>query len=205
MSATPAPVVILISGRGSNMQAIIDETQAGRLPIRIATVISNKPEAAGLERARAAGIKTQVVDHRNFPSRAAFEQALMAAIDAHAPSLVVLAGFMRILGREFIDHYQGRMINIHPSLLPAFPGLGTHARALQSGATRHGATVHFVTHEVDGGPIIAQAVVPVLPDDTVESLGARVLEEEHRLYPRAIQWFVEGRVHLNDNQVMVDA
>ncbi len=205
MSATPAPVVVLISGRGSNLQAIIDEMQAGRLPIRIAAVVSNKPAAAGLERARAAGIKTQVIDHRNFPSRTAFEQALMETIDAHAPQLVVLAGFMRILGADFINHYRGRMINIHPSLLPAFPGLDTHARALESGALEHGATVHFVSDEVDGGPIIAQAVVPVLPDDTVETLQARVLKEEHRLYPRAIRWFVEGRLHLNDNQVVVDA
>ncbi len=205
MSATPAPVVILISGRGSNMQAIIDEMQAGRLPIRIAAVISNNPSAAGLERARAVGIKTEVVDHRNFPTRTAFELGLMAAIDAHAPRLVVLAGFMRILGTDFIEHYRGRMINIHPSLLPAFPGLDTHARALQSGMTEHGATVHFVTDEVDGGPIIAQAVVPVLPDDTAESLGSRVLKEEHRLYPRVIRWFVEGRLHLNNNQVVVDA
>lgn len=205
MSATPAPVVVLISGHGSNLQAIIDEMQAGRLPIRIAAVVSNKPAAAGLERARAAGIKTQVVDHRNFPSRTAFEQALMETIDVHAPQLVVLAGFMRILGADFINHYRGRMINIHPSLLPAFPGLDTHARALESGALEHGATVHFVSDEVDGGPIIAQAVVPVLPDDTVETLQARVLKEEHRLYPRAIRWFVEGRLHLNENQVVVDA
>ncbi len=205
MSATPAPVVVLISGRGSNLQAIIDEMQAGRLPIRIAAVVSNKPAAAGLERARAAGIKTQVVDHRDFPSRTAFEQALIETIDAHAPRLVVLAGFMRILGVDFINHYRGRMINIHPSLLPAFPGLDTHARALESGALEHGATVHFVSDEVDGGPIIAQAVVPVLPDDTVETLQARVLKEEHRLYPRAIRWFVEGRLHLNENLVVVDA
>lgn len=205
MSAATASVVVLISGRGSNLQAIIDEMRAGRLPIHIAAVISNKPGVAGLERARAAGIKAEVVDHRSFPNRTAFEQALIAAIDAHAPSLVVLAGFMRILGGEFIGHYRGRMLNIHPSLLPAFPGLDTHARALQSGATEHGATVHFVTDEVDGGPIIAQAVVPVLPDDTVDRLSARVLAEEHRLYPRAIRWFVEGRLHLENNQVVVDA
>jgi phosphoribosylglycinamide formyltransferase-1 len=205
MSVMPAPVVILISGRGSNLQAIIDEMQAGTLPVRIAAVISNNPAAAGLERARAAAIKTQVVDHRHFASRTAFELALRDAIDVHAPSLVVLAGFMRILGTEFISHYRGRMINIHPSLLPAFPGLDTHARAIESGAIEHGATVHFVTDQVDGGPIIAQAVLPVLPDDTVESLQARVLKEEHRLYPRAIRWFVEGRLRFDGNQVVVDA
>jgi phosphoribosylglycinamide formyltransferase-1 len=205
MSVVPAPVVILISGRGSNLQAIIDEAQAGTLPVSIAAVISNNPAAAGLERARVAGIKTEVVDHRQFGSRTAFEQALRDAIDVHAPSLVVLAGFMRILGTEFISHYRGRMINIHPSLLPAFPGLDTHARAIESGAIEHGATVHFVTDQVDGGPIIAQAVVPVLPDDTVESLQARVLKEEHRLYPRAIRWFVEGRLRFDGNQVVVDA
>jgi len=183
-------VVILISGRGSNLRAILD---AG-LPARIAAVISNNPNAAGLEFARAAGIPTQVVDHRGHASREDFDRLLMQAIDAHAPDLVVLAGFMRVLTAGFVQHYGGRMINIHPSLLPAFPGLNTHQKAIEAGVRIHGCTVHFVTPTVDHGPIIAQAAVPVNPDDTPQTLAERVLEQEHKLFPAAIRWFLEGRL-----------
>jgi phosphoribosylglycinamide formyltransferase-1 len=159
-------VVVLISGRGSNLQSIIDQTQAGTLPIRIRAVISNCTDAYGLQRARTAGIATRVLDHRRFEGRAAYDEALMQLIDEYRPHLVVLAGFMRILGKTFVDHYAGRLINIHPSLLPEFPGLDTHARAIAAGATRHGATVHFVVPEVDAGPLIIQAAVPVCGGDT---------------------------------------
>ncbi len=198
------PVVILLSGRGTNLQAIIDEVRAGNLPIDIRAVISSNPEAAGLARARAAGLRTEIVDHRTYPTRAAFEQALIAAIDAHAPKLVTLAGFMRILGRDFIEHYRGRLINIHPSLLPQFPGLDTHARALAAGAKQHGASVHFVTPEVDAGPIIIQAALPVFPGDTPETLAERVLKEEHRILPLALRWFAEGRLTIRDGRVLLD-
>lgn len=185
-------LVILISGRGSNLRAILD---AG-LPARVAAVISNNPEAPGLAFARERGIVTRVVDHRGHARREDFDAALQAAIDEHAPDLVVLAGFMRVLTAGFVTHYQGRLINIHPSLLPLFPGLDTHSRALAAGVRIHGCTVHFVTPTVDHGPIIAQAAVPVREDDTADSLAARVLEQEHRLYPRVIRWFLEGRIQL---------
>lgn len=183
-------LVILISGRGSNMEAVLD----ARLPARVAAVISNNPRARGLEIARGRGVATAVIDHRAFPDRAAFESALTAEVDRHRPDLIVLAGFMRILTPAFVQRYAGRMMNIHPSLLPAFPGLDTHRRALEAGVRIHGCTVHFVTPAVDGGPIIAQAVVPVHPDDTEARLAARVLAEEHRLYPQAIRWFCERRL-----------
>lgn len=202
MTVAPAPIVVLISGRGSNLQAIIDAIRAGALPVSIARVISNTPQASGLALAHAAGIPVDVIDHRAFATREAFEQALIAAIDGADPRLVVLAGFMRILGRDFIGHYQGRLLNIHPSLLPALPGLNTHARALAAGAREHGASVHFVTEQVDGGPVILQARVPVVGDDTAESLAARVLEQEHRIYPEAIRWVLEGRVHLQDGRAV---
>lgn len=204
MTASRLPIVALISGRGSNLQSIIDETRAGRLPIELRAVVSNNPDAHGLMRARAAGITTCVVDHRQFPSRVDYDQALMAAIDEHAPGLVVLAGFMRILGRAFVEHYAGRLLNIHPSLLPAFPGLDTHARALKNGARQHGASVHFVTADVDAGPIVIQATVPVYEDDSPEVLAERVLREEHRIYPQAIRWFAEGRLEIRDKRVLVD-
>jgi phosphoribosylglycinamide formyltransferase-1 len=186
-------VVILISGRGSNMEAIVRAAIPGA---RIAAVISNRPEAAGLEFARRHGIATSVVDHKAHPSREAFDTALAQAIDAFAPDLVVLAGFMRVLGEAFVRRYEGRMLNIHPSLLPAFPGLHTHELALQEGCRVHGATVHFVTPALDHGPIVVQAAVPVLPDDTPETLAARVLVQEHRIYPQAVRWFVEDRLQL---------
>jgi phosphoribosylglycinamide formyltransferase 1 len=204
MSGAPAPVVILISGRGSNLQAILDATRAGQLPIAIRAIISNNPAAEGLQHARAAGVPTEVIDHRAYSDRAEFDTALMQAIDQHAPRLVILAGFMRILGEAFIRHYAGRLLNIHPSLLPAFKGLNTHARALTAAVSQHGASVHFVTNDLDGGPVIIQAVVPVRADDTAESLGARVLQEEHRIFPLAIRWCVEQRLSINNGQVLLD-
>jgi phosphoribosylglycinamide formyltransferase-1 len=197
-------IVVLVSGRGSNLQALIDAVRNGRLPADIRAVISNEPGAPALARARTAGIPAHVVSHRDFPSREQFDRALMQRIDVCDPQLVVLAGFMRILGRDFIDHYAGRLINIHPSLLPAFPGLDTHARALQSGTKIHGASVHFVTHEVDGGPVIVQATVPVLPGDTPDILAERVLAEEHRIYPLAIGWFLAGRLSVAGGRVRLD-
>ncbi len=195
-----ARIVILISGRGSNMAAIL----AAGLPLEVAAVISNVPHAGGLELAAAQGIPTAVVDHRHYAERAAFDAALMAAIDRHAPQLVVLAGFMRIFTPQFVAHYQGRLINIHPSLLPAFPGLHTHRQALAAGVRIHGCTVHFVTDKLDHGPIVAQAAVPVLAEDTEALLGARVLRREHEIYPRALRWWAEGRLEsLQDGRILV--
>ena len=194
-------IVILISGRGSNMQAIVEAD----LPLRIAAVISNDETAEGLAYARSKGIAAATVDHRLHATRAAFDQALMACIESYAPDLVVLAGFMRILSNDFVHHYTGRLINIHPSLLPAFPGLATHRRALEAGVKIHGCSVHFVTPVVDHGPIVAQAAVPVNSDDTVQSLAARVLQQEHLLYPQALRWFAEGRLRLDANHVTLQA
>lgn len=185
-------IVILISGRGSNMDAILNAA----LPVTVAAVISNRPEASGLATAKMHGIATEAIDHKAFPTREAFDAALAATIDRYAPDYVVLAGFMRILTEGFISRYQNRLINIHPSLLPAFPGLHTHAQALAAGVKIHGATVHFVTPMLDHGPIIAQAAVPVLADDTKATLAARVLAEEHKIYPRALRWLAEGRIEL---------
>lgn len=198
------PVVILISGSGSNLQSIIDAMQSGNLPIDIRAVISNKADAYGLERAKAAGIHTEVVDHRDYDGREAFDRALQEAIDAHQPALVILAGFMRILTHDFVEHYLGRMLNIHPALLPLFPGLNTHERALQDAVKEHGATVHFVTTEVDGGPLVLRARVPVQDNDTPEALAARVLEQEHRIFPQAIRWFAEGRLQMQCDKVLLD-
>jgi phosphoribosylglycinamide formyltransferase-1 len=204
MTGAGKRLVVLISGRGSNLQAIIEANRQGRLRADLAAVISNNSGAAGLRYARDAGIPAEVIDHRAFSTREAFDDALQQAIDRHRPDLVVLAGFMRILGRRFIDHYVGRMINIHPSLLPRFTGLNTHRRAIEAGAREHGATVHFVTHDVDGGPHIIQARVPVLPDDTPESLAQRVLEQEHRIFPLAISWFCQNRLSLHHGKVLLD-
>jgi phosphoribosylglycinamide formyltransferase-1 len=192
-------IVILISGRGSNMQAILE----ARLPLTVAAVISNDPAAAGLATAQQHGVATQVVDHRAFTDRAAFDRALAAAIDAHAPDLVVLAGFMRILTADFVEHYRGRILNIHPSLLPSFTGLHTHRRALEAGVKAHGCSVHFVTPELDHGPIVAQAVVPVLDGDSEDTLAARVLEQEHRIYPQAVEWFCAGRLTITPQGTVV--
>ncbi|MFM8575755.1 MAG: phosphoribosylglycinamide formyltransferase [Limnohabitans sp.] len=187
-------IVILISGSGSNMAAIVRRAQqdrwAHRLGARVAAVLSNRADAGGLRFAQEQGIATAVLDHKAYPSREAFDAALMQAIDQHAPALVVLAGFMRILTPGCVQHYTGRLINIHPSLLPAFPGLHTHERAIEAGCRFAGATVHEVTAELDHGPILAQAVVPVLADDTPEALAARVLTQEHRIYPQAVADFL---------------
>lgn len=198
------PIVILISGRGSNMQAILERTARGELAVDIRAVISNQPDASGLETARAAGIHTEVVDHRAYGNRDDYDRALQDAIDLYRPDLVVLAGFMRILSADFVRHYQGRLINIHPSLLPAFRGLHTHQRALAAGATEHGASVHFVTEELDGGPVIVQTSVPVRADDTADTLAARVLRIEHQLYPIAIGWFAAGRLQYRDSAAWLD-
>jgi phosphoribosylglycinamide formyltransferase-1 len=189
--------VILISGRGTNMEAML----AADLPGRCAAVISNRSNASGLAYAAERGVTTAVVDHKDYADRAAFDAALAAEIDRHAPDLVVLAGFMRVLGDDFVRRYEGRLINIHPSLLPSFPGLRTHEAALAAGVKLHGATVHFVTPTLDSGPTIAQVVVPVLADDTVETLAARVLEQEHVIYPRAVRWFLEGRLRIEGGHV----
>lgn len=194
-------IVILISGRGSNMRAVLAAVAAGELPLRVAAVISNRADAAGLAAASAAGVATAVVDHRAHANRAAFDAALAGTIDAFAPDLVVLAGFMRILGDDFVRHYSGRMVNIHPSLLPSFPGLDTHGRALAEGVRIHGCTVHFVTPTLDHGPIIVQAAVPVVDGDDVASLAARVLAAEHRVFPLALRWWSEGRLQLENGLV----
>lgn len=196
-------IVILISGRGSNMEALIAARDAGQLPVNIAAVISNRPDAKGLETASQAGIATRCLDHKAYAGREAFDAALAECIDAFAPDLVVLAGFMRILTADFVRHYEGRLFNIHPSLLPSFPGLHTHQRALEEGVRIHGCTVHFVTAELDHGPVVIQAAVPVLDGDDEDSLSARVLRQEHRIYPQAVRWFAEGRLRLENGRVRV--
>lgn len=197
-------IVILISGRGSNMEAIVRAAEAEKWPARIAAVIANKPDAGGLQFAQAHGIATAVVANKEFASREDFDAALRATIDRFEPDLVVLAGFMRILTAPFVEHYTGRLLNIHPSLLPKFPGLHTHQQALDAGEAEHGATVHFVTAQLDHGPVLGQAVVPVLPGDTPDTLAARVLVEEHKLYPRAVRQFVEGRVSIDNGAVRIN-
>jgi phosphoribosylglycinamide formyltransferase 1 len=189
-------IVILISGRGSNLRSIVEACRAEAWPARIAAVISNRPDAAGLDFAAREGIATEVVDHRGFAERAAFDAALAQAVDRHAPDVVALAGFMRILGAAFVARYAGRIVNVHPSLLPAFTGLDTHRRAIEAGCKLAGATVHFVTPALDHGPIIAQAVVPVLAGDDAAALAARVLAREHVLYPRALRWLVEDALRV---------
>ena len=196
-------IVILISGRGSNMLALLDAVASGELPVRVAGVIANRPQAEGIQLAAARGIPTAIVDHRQFADRDAFDRALADRIDAFAPDLVVLAGFMRILTDTFVTRFTGRLINIHPSLLPAYPGLHTHRRALEDGVRVHGCTVHFVTPALDHGPIIIQAAVPVLDGDDEAILAQRVLAEEHRVYPLAVHWFIEGRLTIRDGRVQV--
>jgi phosphoribosylglycinamide formyltransferase-1 len=198
-------VAVLISGRGSNLQALIDGCRQRDIPAEIVAVISNKPDAAGLARAAAAGIATRIVDHRQFADRPHFDAALQAALDDFGAEFVCLAGFMRLLTPAFVARWRDRMINIHPSLLPAFPGLDTHARALAAGVRFTGCTVHFVRDETDTGPIIVQAAVPVLPDDTPESLSDRVLDAEHRAYPLALKLVAEGRVRVEGERALVDA
>ena len=192
-------VVILISGRGSNMQALVEAA----LPAHVVAVISNRPQARGLVWAADRGMPTGVVDHTRFASRESFDATLAEEIDQHTPDLVVLAGFMRVLTPAFVNHYAARLLNIHPSLLPSFPGLHTHARALQAGVRVHGATVHFVSPALDRGPIVVQAAVPVLFDDDEQRLGARVLRQEHLIYPLAVRWFAEDRLVIESDRVHV--
>ena len=194
-------IVTLISGRGSNFEAIVKTAQKEQWPVRFAGLIANHSAAKGLEFARLQGIPTYVIEHQDHHSRESFDAALIEKIDQLGADLVVLAGFMRILTPGFIRHFQGRLINIHPALLPAFPGLHTHERALEAGVKEHGATVHFVTEGVDEGPIICQASVPVLPEDDADSLAARVLKAEHQIYPRAVRWFLDGRLRIEGDQV----
>ena len=195
-------IVILISGRGSNMEAIVQACAAEGWPARVAAVISNRPDAAGLAFARERGIAAVAVDHKRFDDREAFDAELAAVIEGHEPDVLVLAGFMRILTDGFVQRFAGRMVNVHPSLLPAFPGLHTHRRAIESGCKLAGATVHFVTPALDHGPIIAQAAVPVLPGDTEASLSARVLAREHVMYPRAVRWLVQDQLRVDGDVVM---
>ena len=199
-----ARVVVLISGRGSNLSAILEAAAAPDYPAAVVAVIANKADAPGLQLAAAAGVATEIVPSQGVTDRTVYDQSLRDAIDRYAPDLIVLAGFMRILTADFVNHYAGRMINIHPSLLPSFTGLHTHQRALDAGVHLHGCTVHFVTAELDHGPMIAQAAIPVWPDDTVASLAARVLTEEHRVYPAAVRWFAEGRLKVVGQRVLLD-
>ncbi|HBX57564.1 phosphoribosylglycinamide formyltransferase [Pseudomonas sp. UBA2684] len=201
---TSCNVVVLLSGTGSNLQALIDSLAAAETPARICAVISNRAEAYGLQRATAAGIATRTLDHRQFDGREAFDTALLETIDGFEPQLVVLAGFMRILSPGFVRHYSGRLLNIHPSLLPKYKGLHTHQRALDAGDSEHGCSVHFVTEELDGGPLVVQAVVPVQPHDTPDSLAKRVHQQEHLIYPLAVRWFAEGRLRLGEQGAMLD-
>jgi phosphoribosylglycinamide formyltransferase 1 len=195
-------IVILISGRGSNMQSVIDACAAERWDASVAAVISNRPDATGLELARARGVVAHVVDHKAHVQRDDFDRALARAIDAHEPDAVLMAGFMRIVGGEFVRRYEGRMLNVHPSLLPSFPGLHTHRRAIEAGCTLAGATVHVVTPTLDHGPIVMQAVVPVHGDDTEATLAARVLEKEHVIVPRALRWLLRGRLRVQGQRVV---
>jgi phosphoribosylglycinamide formyltransferase-1 len=202
--AEPLGLVVLISGNGTNLQAILDAIARGEINAEVRAVISSRPDARGLERARLAGVPTEVVDHKTFTDRASYDAALQHQIDHYRPGLVVLAGFMRILTPEFVRHYRGRMLNIHPSLLPEFTGLDTHRRALAAGVGEHGASVHFVTEELDGGPVIVQAPVTVEAGDDPAKLAARVQSVEHRIYPLAIRWFADGRVRMENDRVWLD-
>jgi phosphoribosylglycinamide formyltransferase-1 len=204
MPEQPFPIVVLISGGGSNLQALINAVAAGELNVEIRAVISNRPDARGMQRAREAGIPAEALDHTQFDSREAFDRALQQRIDSFEPRLVVLAGFMRLLSDDFVAHYLGRMINIHPSLLPAYTGLNTHQRVLEAGDSQHGASVHFVTAELDGGPLILQSTVPVHSTDEAQTLAARVLEQEHKIYPLAVKWFAQGRLRLCGNHACLD-
>ena len=197
-------VVVLLSGTGSNLQALIDSDDVKGSPATLRAVISNRADAYGLQRAKDAGISTRVLDHTAFEGREAFDAALIEVIDTFKPQLVILAGFMRILSADFVRHYQGRLLNIHPSLLPKYKGLHTHQRALDAGDREHGCSVHFVTEELDGGPLVVQAVVPVESDDSAHSLAQRVHAQEHRIYPLAVRWFAEGRLSLDEQGALLD-
>lgn len=196
--------MVLISGSGTNLQALIDDFAGQPDAASIVGVISNKSDAYGLQRAAAAGIATRTLSHRDFADRAAFDQALQLEIDAFNPDLVLLAGFMRILTADFVKHYRGRMLNIHPSLLPKHKGLQTHQRALDAGDLEHGATIHFVTEELDGGPLILQSRIKIIPGDDADSLAAQVQQQEYRLFPLVTRWFVAGRLHLNEDRASLD-
>lgn len=197
-------IVVLISGNGSNLQAIIDACEQKRIHGTIRAVFSNKADAFGLERARAAGIPPHALSASQFVSREAFDRELMHEIDAYAPDVVVLAGYMRILSAEFVQHYQGKLLNIHPSLLPKYPGLNTHRQALENGDAEHGTSVHFVTEELDGGPVILQARVPVFDGDDEDDITARVQAQEHAIYPLVVGWFLDGRLKMQDNHAWLD-
>jgi phosphoribosylglycinamide formyltransferase-1 len=202
---TPTPsAAVLISGSGTNLQAFIDATRSGALDLELKVVVSNMPKAAGLERAHNSGISTECVEHRNYAGRERFDAALVSVLEKYKPDVVILAGFMRILTSHFIDHFAGRIFNIHPSLLPKYPGLDTHQRAIEAGDKLHGSTVHFATAELDGGPRIIQGCVPILPGDTARSLAARVLKVEHQIYPRAVALFASGRLKYRDNAAWLD-
>ena len=203
-SPTPKRLVILVSGGGSNLQSLIDGCAGDKINATVSAVISNNPNAGGLERAAKAGIPNLAIDHRAFDSRETFDQALSELIDSFSPDLVILAGFMRILTAEFVDHYLGRMMNIHPSLLPAYPGLNTHQRAIEAGDKKAGATVHFVTPELDGGPSIIQAQVNIDATDNKDTLATKVLTYEHKIYPEAVRWFCNNRLVMQNNQVRLD-
>jgi len=203
-ATTRLPIVVLISGSGSNLQAIIDAIENGSLHADIRAVISNRSDAHGLDRARQHGIPTAVINHKDYGDRTAFDLALQQCIDQYQPELVVLAGFMRILTTAFVDHYSGRMINIHPSLLPAYTGLNTHQRAIEAGDREHGVSVHFVTNELDGGPVISQARISIRSDDTADTLAQRVLQQEHHIYPQTLSWFCQGRIRQQHQQVIFD-
>ncbi|MDR9436891.1 MAG: phosphoribosylglycinamide formyltransferase [Thiohalophilus sp.] len=203
-TSNPLRIVVLISGSGTNLQALIDQIHQGDTPARIVAVISNRADAYGLQRAEQAGIAARILSHRDYNSREAYDIALQALIDEYRPGLIILAGFMRILSDDFVRHYQGRMINIHPSLLPRYKGLNTHQRALEAGDTEHGCSVHYVTPELDGGPIILQASVPIEASDTPESLAQKVHEQEHRIYPQVVDWIARDRVRLEDDSVLFD-
>jgi len=200
----PLSIVVLISGNGSNLQAIIDDIASYSGNANITAVISNRPDVYGLVRAKAADIPTRVIDHTGFENRLSFDQALQDCIDEYQPGLIILAGFMRILSPGFVSHYHGRMINIHPSLLPEFTGVNTHQRVLDAGKTEHGVSIHFVTEELDGGPVICQSRIPVKTDDTSKSLAMRLQIEEHRLYPIVVQWIASQRLYQTGNQVVFD-
>ncbi len=195
---------VLISGGGSNLQALIDEAAAGRLDLEISVVLSNQPDAYGLERAQNAGISTECIRHQDYAERALYDAALVECLDRYKPDLVILAGFMRILTGTFTSRYAGRVLNIHPSILPKFPGLDTHQRAIDAGEKWHGCTVHFVTEDLDGGPLIIQGRVPVMPDDSATELAARVLAVEHRIYPEAARMFAAGRLQCRDGSAWLD-
>ena len=202
--AAPLRIVVLISGSGTNLQAILDAINEQHIPARVEAVISNKADAYGLQRASQAGVASEVLEHTAFTNRNSYDQALIKLIDQYQPGLIVLAGFMRILSDEFVEHYAGRMMNIHPSLLPKYKGLNTHQRVLEAGDSEHGCSVHFVTPELDGGPVILQARVPIDKNETEESLAQKVHQQEYRIYPQAIRWFAEGRIRLDNDCVLFD-